>query len=275
MSTYVIGDVQGCLSDLLEMLEVVAFDPAHDRVWLTGDLVNRGEDSAGVLRWCMRHDDQVSVVLGNHDLHLLAVAEGFVLPHRKDTLSELLGATDRDAMLDWLRQQPLLHREGDNLMIHAGLFPDWDLTQAEALAIELQEVLTGSRWRKFLAGMYGNEPRLWHSSLKGQDRLRLIANVFTRTRYLHADGGLEFKHKGPPDTAPGGLIPWFDFPGRVDRHARIFFGHWSTLGLLLRDDVVALDTGCLWGGGLTAFRIEDGQLFRVSCQARHPTNGHE
>lgn len=269
MSTYVIGDVQGCLSDLLEMMEVVAFDPARDRVWLTGDLVNRGEDSAGVLRWCMQHDAQVSVVLGNHDLHLLAVAEGFVPPHRKDTLSEVLAAPDREALLDWLRRQPLLHREGDNLMVHAGLLPGWSLELAEALADELQQVLTGPHWRDFLATMYGNEPRIWNAALKGQERLRLIANAFTRTRYLHADSSMDFKQKGPPATAPAKVIPWFDFPGRASVGARIFFGHWSALGLLQRDDVVALDTGCLWGGGLTAFRIEDGQLFRVNCLARH------
>lgn len=268
MSTYVIGDVQGCLSDLLEMLEVVAFDPARDCVWLTGDLVNRGEDSAGVLRWCMQHDSRVKVVLGNHDLHLLAVAEGFVEPHRKDTLSEILTAPDRAAMLDWLRQQPLLHREGDNLMLHAGLLPDWSLELACSLADELHAALTGPRWRDFLRNMYGNEPRRWHASLKGQDRLRLIANVFTRTRYLHPDGSLEFKQKGPPQNAPADLIPWFDFPGRANLGARVFFGHWSSLGHLLRDDVIALDTGCLWGGGLTAWRIEDGALFRVSCQSR-------
>lgn len=274
MSTYVIGDVQGCLSDLLEMMEVVAFDPARDRIWLTGDLVNRGEDSAGVLRWCMQHDAQVSVVLGNHDLHLLAVAEGFVPPHRKDTLSEILSAPDRETLLGWLRRQPLLHREGDNLMVHAGLLPGWSLDLAEALAGELQQTLAGPHWRAFLAAMYGNEPRAWNAAFKGQERLRLIANVLTRTRYLHADGGMDFKQKGPPALAPEELTPWFDFPGRASLGARVFFGHWSALGLLLRDDVVALDTGCLWGGGLTAFRIEDGRVFRVSCLARHDT-AHE
>lgn len=272
MSTYVIGDVQGCLSDLLEMLEAVAFDPARDRIWLTGDLVNRGEDSAGVLRWCMRHEAQIATVLGNHDLHLLAVAEGFVPPHHKDTLSEILSAPDREAMLGWLRRQPLLHREGDNLMVHAGLLPGWSLELAEALAGELHAALTGPDWRGFLAGMYGNEPRRWDAKLKGQERLRLIANAFTRTRFLHADGSLDFKHKGPPVSAPAGLTPWFDFPRRATLGARVFFGHWSSLGLLLRADAVALDTGCLWGGGLTAFRIDDGQVFRVTCRQRHPTD---
>ena len=273
MSTYVIGDVQGCLSDLLEMLEVVAFDPGQDRIWLTGDLVNRGEDSAGVLRWCMQHADAVRVVLGNHDLHLLAVAEGFVEPHRKDTLSEILSASDRTAMLDWLRSQPLLYREGDNLMVHAGLLPGWSLELACALADELHVSLTGKNWRNFLRDMYGNEPRRWCASLKGQDRLRLITNGLTRTRYLHADGSLEFKQKGPPSAAPAELVPWFDFPGRASLGARVFFGHWSSLGLLLRDDVVALDTGCLWGGGLTAYRIEDGELFKVSCPSKQAVTG--
>jgi bis(5'-nucleosyl)-tetraphosphatase (symmetrical) len=272
MSTYVIGDVQGCLSDLLEMMEVVDFKPERDRIWLTGDLVNRGEDSAGVLRWCMQHNAQVSVVLGNHDLHLLAVAEGFVPPHHKDTLSEILTAPDREPMLHWLRQQPVLHREGANVMVHAGLLPGWSVELAEALADELNAALRGPDWRVFLRAMYGNEPRHWDARLHGQERLRLIANAFTRTRYLHADGGMEFKQKGPLANAPQGLTPWFDFPQRASRGARIFFGHWSALGLLLRDDVVALDTGCLWGGGLTAFCLEDGQVFRVSCQARHDTH---
>ncbi|MCU0841226.1 MAG: symmetrical bis(5'-nucleosyl)-tetraphosphatase [Thiobacillaceae bacterium] len=275
MSTYVIGDVQGCLHAFLELLDAVAFDPRRDRVWLTGDLVNRGEDSIGMLRWCMAHDASVVAILGNHDLHLLAVAEGFVPPHRKDTLTEILEAPDREAVLDWLRRRPMVHREGGWLMVHAGLMPAWSADEAAALGRELEEALRGGKYRKFLKAMYGNEPRHWSDALEGQDRLRMIANAMTRLRYLHPDGGLEFLHKCAPAAAPAELIPWYDVPGRRSRDTRVLFGHWSTLGLYVRDDVVALDTGCLWGGRLTALRLEDGQLTQVDCHARRQPARHE
>lgn len=271
MSTYVIGDIQGCHTALEELLAAVMFDPAQDQVWITGDLVNRGEDSLAVLRWCRAHDHAVVAVPGNHDLHLLAVAEGFVPPHRKDTLEMILGAPDREELLDWLRHRPMLHRQGDWLMVHAGLAPEWTPDQAQALARELETALRGPDWRGFLRGMYGNEPRRWNTHLTGQERLRCIANVFTRTRWLHADGGLDFQHKLGLDCRPSGLTPWFDFPGRRSAGVRILFGHWSTLGLLVRQDVIALDTGCLWGGALTAFRCEDGKVFQVPCGASQST----
>lgn len=267
MSTYVIGDIQGCHGALLALLDKVGFDPAQDRVWITGDLVNRGEDSLAVLRWCMQHDTSVVAVLGNHDLHLLAVAEGFVAPHRKDTLATILAAPDREAVLTWLRHRPMLHRHGPWLMVHAGLPPEWTADQAQARAGELEAALRGPDWRPFLQGMYGNEPRAWHDDLQGQERLRYVANVLTRVRYLHPDGSLEYQHKTGLDDIPPGLIPWFDYPGRKSLDARILFGHWSTLGLVLREDVIALDTGCLWGGALTAFRLEDQACLQVPCQA--------
>jgi bis(5'-nucleosyl)-tetraphosphatase (symmetrical) len=273
VSTYVIGDIQGCHGAFLELLDYLAFDPARDRIWITGDLVNRGEDSLAVLRWCREHDHCTVAVLGNHDLHLLAVAEGFVPPHRKDTLDMILGAPDRDDLLAWLRHRPMLHRRGPWLMVHAGLPPQWTSDQAALHAAELEHALRGPKWRNFLKRMYGNEPRAWHPGLDGQERLRYIANVLTRSRYLHPDGSLEFQHKLGLDQTPAGLTPWFDFPGRRATDARILFGHWSTLGLLLREDVVALDTGCLWGGALTAFRLEDEQCFQVRCQARHLPHG--
>jgi len=273
--TYVIGDVQGCLHAFLDLIAAIAYDPRRDRLWFTGDLVNRGEDSLGMLRWCMAHDDGIVAILGNHDLHLLAVAEGFVPPHKKDTLSEILEAPDRAEVLEWLRRRPLLHREGDWLMVHAGLMPAWTAQQAQSLARELEDVLRGKAYRGFLRQMYGNEPRHWSEALSGQDRLRLIANAMTRMRFLHPDGGLEFLHKCAPTQAPPGLIPWFDMPGRLSRDVRVLFGHWSTLGLYLRDDVAALDTGCLWGGRLTALRIEDGQVFQVDCRPRRLPDVHE
>jgi len=269
MSTYVVGDIQGCHHALEELLQAVNFDRRRDQLWITGDLVNRGEDSLSVLRWCMAHDDCVTAVLGNHDLHLLAVAEGFVQPHRKDTLEMILAAPDRDALLTWLRQRPMLHRQDEWMMLHAGLAPAWTSVQAEQLAHELESALRGPDWRAFLAHMYGNEPRGWSPDLQGQERLRFIANSLTRTRYLHPDGSLEFQHKLGLGSAPAGLTPWFDFPGRASSDVRILFGHWSTLGLLVREDVIALDTGCLWGGALTAFRLEDEQCFQVRCTARN------
>ncbi|MDO9224980.1 MAG: symmetrical bis(5'-nucleosyl)-tetraphosphatase [Pseudomonadota bacterium] len=269
MSTYVIGDIQGCHEALETLLASLNFDRARDRVWITGDLVNRGEDSLAVLRWCQAHDDCVVAVLGNHDLHLLAVAEGYVPAHRKDTLELILRAPDRDALLEWLRHRPMLHRQGAWLMVHAGLPPEWDADAAQRYAGELERALRGPNWRAFLKDMYGNEPRRWHPLLAGQERLRFIANALTRSRYLHVDGGLEFQHKLGLGTAPDDLVPWFDFPNRRSGDARILFGHWSTLGLLVREDVVALDTGCLWGGALTAFRLEDEQCFQVRCRARH------
>ncbi|HNQ04321.1 MAG TPA: symmetrical bis(5'-nucleosyl)-tetraphosphatase [Thiobacillaceae bacterium] len=268
MSTYVIGDIQGCYESFLELLGHVNFDPVRDQVWITGDLVNRGEDSLAVLRWCEAHAGSVVAVLGNHDLHLLAVAEGFVPAHRKDTLEMILGAADRDRLLTWLRHRPMAHRQGPWLMVHAGLAPTWSADDAMCHAHELETVLQGPGWRDFLRHMYGNEPRRWSPGLRGQERLRCIANILTRTRYLHLDGSLEYQHKLGLDSAPPGLIPWFDFPGRRARDTRILVGHWSTLGLVLRDDVVALDTGCLWGGALTAFRLEDGQTFQVPCPPR-------
>ncbi|MCX7672374.1 MAG: symmetrical bis(5'-nucleosyl)-tetraphosphatase [Thiobacillaceae bacterium] len=275
MSTYVIGDVQGCYAAFMQLLAAIGFDPRRDRLWLTGDLVNRGEDSLSVLRWCRRHEDSLVAVLGNHDLHLLAVAAGYVRPHRKDTLGPILEAPDREELLGWLRQRPLVHREGDWLMVHAGLMPQWTADAALALGGELQAVLQGPDWRDFLRQMYGNEPRHWSEALTGMDRLRLIANACTRMRYLHPDGGMEFLHKCAPLDAPPGLIPWYDMPGRMSRDVRIAFGHWSTLGLMLRADVAALDTGCLWGGRLTALRLEDGRTFQVGCHARLQPGQHE
>ncbi len=274
MSTYVIGDVQGCLGALHELLETIAFVPGRDRLWLTGDLVNRGEDSIGTLRWCMAHDASIVAILGNHDLHLLAVAEGFVPAHKKDTLDEILDAPDRAEVLGWLRQRPMVHREGNDLMVHAGLLPQWTADEAMALGRELEAALRGPGYREFLRGMYGNEPRQWGAWVAGQDRLRLIANAMTRLRFLHADGGMEFLHKCPPGDAPAELIPWYDMPDRRSADVRIFFGHWSTLGLFERSDVIALDTGCLWGGRLSAFRLDDGQVFQVPCHARREPGHH-
>lgn len=266
MATYAIGDIQGCYAALQSLLDTIDFNPARDRLWLVGDLVNRGPDSLAVLRWAKGLGDAAITVLGNHDLHLLAVAEKFVPAHRSDTLQAILDAPDREELLGWLRRQRLLHAEGGYVLVHAGLVPQWTVAQAQALAGEVERVLAGDGYREFLAHMYGNEPRQWHDDLGGMARLRMITNVTTRLRFCTAGGALDFAHKGPPGSAPEGLLPWFEIDRRASREETVIFGHWSALGLILRDKLVALDTGCLWGGTLTALRLEDRQVFQAQCE---------
>jgi len=265
MPTYAIGDLQGCHAALEKLLDRIDFDPAHDRIWLVGDLVNRGTGSVAILRWAKGLGDALITVLGNHDLHTLAVAEGFVPLHRSDTIQDILNAPDRDELLDWLRRQPLAHGENGFFLVHAGLLPQWTPDQALALAGEVQDVLRGDNYRDFFAHMYGNEPRQWHDDLNGICRLRLITNTMSRLRFCSADGVIDFAHKGPPGSQPKGLVPWYEVPGRASQDVTIIFGHWSALGLLQRPNLIALDTGCLWSGQLTALRLEDRRLFQVSC----------
>lgn len=265
MSTYAIGDIQGCFEALNLLLEEIAFDAARDRLWLVGDLVNRGPHSAEVLRWAMRLGDRVVTVLGNHDLHLLAVAEGLVPAHRHDTLQDVLTAPDRHAMLDWLRQQKLMHCEHGWVLVHAGLLPQWTVPQALALAQEVEAELHGPNYRHFLQHMYGNEPDRWRDDLAGAARLRVITNGMTRLRFCSADGAMEFAHKGSPAHPPPGFLPWYQVPGRASRDANIVFGHWSAHGLDVNQHYCALDTGCLWGGKLSALRLEDRRVFQVPC----------
>lgn len=270
MATYVIGDLQGCFRSLQSLLDSVDFDPADDRLWLVGDLVNRGVDSLAVLRFVKTLGDRAITVLGNHDLHLLAVASGFERLKRDDTLSEILNAPDRDELLDWLRAQPLVHYEHDVLMVHAGLLPQWSAEEACALAAEVEATLRGAHWREFLRNMYGNHPDRWSPDLAGFDRLRVIVNACTRLRLCSREGVMEFAHKGALTGAPSGYLPWFQVPGRATAGTRVVFGHWSAIGLVRRPNVLGLDTGCLWGRRLTAFRLEDRKLFQVRC--REPRN---
>lgn len=267
MSIYAIGDLQGCHSALENLLEAISFSPTRDRLWLVGDLVNRGPDSLAILRWAQSLGEQVTAVLGNHDLHLLTVAEGFAPAHRGDTLEEVLLAPDREALLGWLRRQPLLHREGDMILVHAGLLPQWTPACAEELAREVESVLRGPDYRDFLARMYGNQPCGWEESLAGMDRLRIITNAMTRLRFCTPQGEMEFAHKGTPDQPPPGYLPWFEVANRASRDATVIFGHWSALGLRVEDRLLALDSGCLWGGTLTAVRLEDRRVFQVSCRS--------
>ncbi|KAA6187675.1 symmetrical bis(5'-nucleosyl)-tetraphosphatase [Thiohalocapsa marina] len=265
MATYAVGDIQGCYNELRHLLDHIGFDPAADRLWSVGDLVNRGPDSVSVLRWFKALGDRAAVVLGNHDLHLLALAAGNARHAGKSTLNDVLTAPDRDELLHWLRHRPLLHLDEKKrfAMVHAGLPPQWDLAQARACAAELEATLQGPGYREFLHAMYGNQPDRWSPDLAGMDRLRFITNCFTRLRYCTADGRLLLREKRAPGLQPDGAVPWFKVPGRASREHRIVFGHWSTLGYLAEHNVWALDTGCLWGGRLTAVRIRRKKPIKV------------
>lgn len=257
MAVYAIGDVQGCYEELVGLLEQIHFNPAKDQLWFTGDLVNRGPESLKVLRFVRGLGSAAITVLGNHDLHMLALAEGCAPQHRSDTLESVLTAPDREELLDWVRHQPLLHHD-ENLhftLVHAGLPPQWDLVLAQQCAAEVESVLQGGQYRDFLANMYGNEPDIWDENLDGWDRLRFITNCFSRLRYCDSAGRLCLKSKGEPGTQPEGYMPWYEVPGRKSRDKRIIFGHWSTLGLYRDSGVYSLDTGCLWGGLLTAMHL--------------------
>jgi bis(5'-nucleosyl)-tetraphosphatase (symmetrical) len=265
MATYAIGDIQGCFKPFQQLLRQIEFNSGRDTLWLTGDLVNRGPDSLEVLRWVYRHQDSVEVVLGNHDLHLLAVAEGFGRIHEDDTLLEILDAADGKLLLDWLRCQPLMIATEGAAMVHAGLLPEWSIDKAVRLAGEVEDELSGPRYRTFLSRLYGNKPTRWSDDLKGMERLRIVVNAMTRMRLVTREGEIDLSFKGEREDAPEHLIPWFDVEGRRSAGTPIVCGHWSALGLYLTDDVLAIDTGCLWGGSLTALRLEDRQVFSVQC----------
>jgi len=273
MPSYAIGDIQGCHKELQRLLEHIKFDPAEDSLWFVGDLVNRGPDSLAVLRFVRSLGDRAITVLGNHDLHTLAVAHGHLKYHRNDNIDDILDAEDCDELMNWLRHQPLLHHDAklNFTMLHAGLPPQWDLATAQACANEVESVLQGSEYVEFLENMYGNKPDTWDDKLQGIERLRFITNCFSRLRYCDASGRLALEEKGKPGEQPFGLMPWFNVPGRKSSTMRIVFGHWSTLGTVESDTVYAVDTGCLWGGTLTALRLEDCQAFSIDCPgARKP-----
>jgi len=267
MATYAVGDIQGCFASFQHLLQEIGFNPQADRLWLVGDLINRGPDSLAVLRWVQRHESSVVTVLGNHDLHTLALAEGFVEMHRNDTLQELFGAPDADELLQWLRRQHMAYAEGEYLMVHAGVLPQWDAAQTLTLAAEVEAVLRGQDYRYFLSHMYGNHPNHWQDDLRGMSRLRVITNALTRLRVCSLAGEMNFRFKGEVQDVPPGELPWFEVPGRKSADSVLIFGHWSALGLMLRDKVIALDSGCLWGKQLTALCLEDRRVFQVSCAA--------
>ncbi|WGT63078.1 symmetrical bis(5'-nucleosyl)-tetraphosphatase [Variovorax paradoxus] len=279
MALYLIGDIQGCDSALQKLLDTIGFSPSRDTVVLLGDLVNRGPDSAAVLRRVQGYGASALSLLGNHDLHLLGVAHGARKPSRKDTLAGLLEAPDSEALLEWVRQQHMaLHMQiggGDLLMVHAGVLPQWTVGETLVLAAEVESVLRGPALGEFLLTMYGNEPAQWSDTLTGSARLRAIVNALTRMRFCSAEGVMEFETKDGAATAPDGFMPWFDVPGRKTANATVAFGHWSTLGWLSRPDLLSTDTGCVWGGCLSAVRIgatlDERELIQVKCeQAQKP-----
>ena len=272
MALYLIGDVQGCDSALGRLLDKIDFSPSRDRLVVLGDLVNRGPGSLAALRRLQALGDGVAqCLLGNHDLHLLAVAQGVRKQHRLDTLGDILAAPDREALLHWLRHRPMGLREQGVLMVHAGVLPQWSADQALALAGEVQDVLRGQHWAEFFLHMYGNSPDKWDDALTGAARWRVIVNALTRLRLCTAQGRMEFESKESPGAGvPPGYMPWFDVPGRATAQDVVAFGHWSTLGWLGRPDVISLDTGCVWGGCLSAVRLGatagERELIQVQCE---------
>ena len=261
MATYAIGDIQGCYDELSRLLDKINYDDTRDRLWFTGDLVNRGPKSLKTLRFIRSMGDKATTVLGNHDLHLLATAYDHLKPGKKDTIDDILSAPDREELYDWLRSRPLIHRDDalELTMVHAGLHPEWSISQAKKLAGEVESVLRSDRHVEFYKHMYGDKPGRWSDDLDGWSRLRFITNIFTRLRYCDKTGKTGLGAKGAPGTQPEGLHPWFEIESRRSKDEQIIFGHWSTLALLgdySYPNVYPLDSGCLWGGRLTALRID-------------------
>ena len=268
MALYAIGDLQGCHEEFVELLALIGFAPARDRLWVVGDIVNRGPGSLACLREVMALGDAARVVLGNHDLHLLTVAAGHRAPHRSDTIDDILAAPDRAALLEWLATRPLVVREGERMMVHAGVLPSWTAAHAQMLSGEVEAKLASDDAHRFLGVLYGDEPSTWRDDLDGDDRLRAIVNVCTRLRFCTADGRIDFRETRGRDHAPPDMRAWFMHPTRRTARETIVCGHWSTLELALEPNVLMLDSGCLWGGTLTAISLPERRVFQVP--SRHP-----
>lgn len=269
MATYAIGDIQGCFDSFQALLRGIGFREADDRLWLAGDLVNRGPKSLEVLRWARAHDERVTAVLGNHDLHALARAAG-VLPKKKnDTLAKLLEASDGAELIDWLRRRQMMHVSGEHAMVHAGLHPAWSVEDAAALAREIETMLRADSWQAAMPALVTGPVLPWSAELTGSARLRTATSIFSRLRMFRPDGTMCEEYSGPPGAAPDSYTPWFAWPGaRWRGQCRVIFGHWAALGLRLTKDIIALDTGCVWGNSLTAFRLDDGAIFQVPAAER-------
>lgn len=262
MATYAIGDLHGCTRTFQNLLERIDFDPSSDRLWHTGDMVNGGPDSLGVLRWFREHEDCAVTVLGNHDLHLLAVGLGTQKLRPKDTFQDILQAPDREELLQWLANRPMLVVEDEKILVHAGLLPQWSVEKAQKLATEVEKHLRTDPVH-LLKKMYGNKPRRWNNATTPRKRIRITINAMTRMRVLEKNDRLEFTYKGPYRKIPRRLYPWFEAPHRAWSGHRCIVGHWSALGLCIRDQVLAIDTGCRWGRKLTACRLDDGEIIQV------------
>jgi len=267
MALYAIGDIQGCHTEFRDLLDVIGFDVSRDRLWLVGDLVNRGPGSLAVLRDVMAMGDAATAVLGNHDFHLLTIAAGHRKPHRGDTLDDILAAPDRDALVAWLMRRPLVVVDGDHAMVHAGLLPSWTVAQALSLSREVEAVLASERAHEFLGVLYGDEPRRWRDDLTGYDRLRVVVNACTRLRFCTSDDTMELAEKRGVESTPEGFAPWFQHPARRSASSIVVCGHWSTLDLLLTPNVMMLDSGCVWGGALTAVRLPDRRVYQVPSRS--------
>ncbi len=274
MAIYVIGDVQGCFDELTALIDKISFNPKKDKLWFVGDLVNRGPKSLETLRWVKSLGNKAITTLGNHDLHLLASYAGIREVNKTSSLYHAIQAQDIKELVDWVRQQPLMHYDStlNIAMVHGGILPCWTIKKALSYASEVESVLRSNNFQEFLKNMYGDVPNNWEKNLKSRDRLRVITNSFTRLRYCNADGALDLNEKGSPGTQSSGLIPWFEMTPRNNDDTKIVFGHWSTLGQYEGNNVIATDTGCVWGGCLTAVRIDDESYvkFTTDCEAKHP-----
>ena len=271
MAIYAIGDIQGCFDELIALSKKISFDPNKDKLWFVGDLVNRGPKSLETLRWVKSLGDSAITVLGNHDLHLLAAFAGIRPVKKLNSLSSILQAKDAADLIDWLRKRPIFHYDAklDIAMVHAGLVPQWSILDAQIRALEVEAILSSDNYAELLQHMYGDKPNYWRNSLAGWERLRMITNIFTRMRYCDKHGVMDFIKKGPPD-AEKVLQPWFKNKSRNSRDTKIVFGHWSTLGYQNKYNVIATDTGCLWGGALTAVRIDSKttHIQQIQCKAK-------
>ena len=273
MSIYAIGDVQGCYDELLRLLDTIAFNENTDQLWFAGDLVNRGPKSLETLRFIKSLGRSANTVLGNHDMHLLAASCLPKVADKKSTLSSVLDAPDRDELIHWLRHRPLFHYNDDFCLLHAGLPPQWDFKKTQKMALIAEETLKSADYQVFLKQMYGNKPNIWSASLKGVSRLRFIINCFTRMRYCDINGRLDFANSGPLGSQPKNLLPWFEVPKRKNADMRVIFGHWSTLGYYEGSNCYAIDTGCLWGGQLTALKLgEKVQRISINCPGAKKPN---
>lgn len=267
MSIYAIGDIQGCYNELRHLLDRIKFDPTQDQLWLTGDLVNRGPHSLETLRFIKNLGNSAVSVLGNHDLHLIATVASLNKTGKKDTLGPIIRAPDCHELINWLRQQPLFYYNDQYCMLHAGIPPQWDFEQTKLMAQSVEQTIQGNDYQRFFRSMYGDKPTIWQDDLPRSEKLRFAVNCFTRLRYCTINGELDFHFKGPPGTQSAHLLPWFSVPGRKSMNMQIIFGHWSTLGFYAQNNVYSIDTGCLWGGQLTALKLTwPPQRVSVDCK---------